>query len=237
MATSRVLLVDERRLLTSGLAHLLRDHPLISEVQVLQDRAALPAALNGLWDVVVCSEQFAESVLAQKRSQTRVLALLHDPDVTRVAALLRLGASGVCTSEDEVEDVAQAIAQVARWEVRLPMRLVAGVLEELQQQQTEADTSREILSRLTDRERDVLEGLGRGQGRTEIGRELGLSPNTVRTHVQHLLRKIELHSQLEAAAFARALTASLAAPNEPSSARVVDLNASRSPRDPQPADH
>jgi DNA-binding CsgD family transcriptional regulator len=86
-----------------------------------------------------------------------------------------------------------------------------------------------VLAQLTERERDVLLSLGAGRGRAEIGRDLGLSPHTVRTHVQHHLRKLSLHSQLEAGAFARELTAALAplprAEADPS--KVIDLRSRR----------
>ncbi len=233
VSTSRVLLVDERRLLAGGLAQLLREHPFVAEAQVLQDRTALASAMTGGWDVVLCSEPYAGPVLRLAGPQTRVLVLVQDPDVPRVAALLRRGAAGVCSPEDGLEDVAQAVAQAARWEMRLPTHLVAGVLEELQRLQVLADGAHEVLGRLTERERDVLLGLGQGNGRTEIGRELGLSTNTVRTHVQHVLRKLGLHSQLEASAYARDLMAALAEPSDVPGALVLDLDVPRPGRDPR----
>jgi DNA-binding NarL/FixJ family response regulator len=44
--------------------------------------------------------------------------------------------------------------------------------------------------------------LGRGWSNAQIGRELYISPHTVRTHVQNILQKLEMHSKLEAATFA-----------------------------------
>jgi RNA polymerase sigma factor (sigma-70 family) len=59
-----------------------------------------------------------------------------------------------------------------------------------------------LLNRLSPREREVLALLGRGWSNAQIGRELSISPHTVRTHIQNILQKLEMHSKLEAATFA-----------------------------------
>lgn len=55
---------------------------------------------------------------------------------------------------------------------------------------------------LTDREREVLEGLARGDSTQSLAVELGVSVATVRTHIQSLLSKLGVHSRVEAVAFA-----------------------------------
>jgi RNA polymerase sigma factor (sigma-70 family) len=55
------------------------------------------------------------------------------------------------------------------------------------------------LNRLSPREKEVLALLGRGWSNAQIGRELFISPHTVRTHVQNILQKLEMHARLEAA--------------------------------------
>jgi RNA polymerase sigma factor (sigma-70 family) len=58
------------------------------------------------------------------------------------------------------------------------------------------------LNRLSPREREVLALLGRGWRTAQIGRELYISPHTVRTHIQNILQKLEMHTRLEAATLA-----------------------------------
>jgi DNA-binding NarL/FixJ family response regulator len=55
---------------------------------------------------------------------------------------------------------------------------------------------------LTERERDVLRGLAAGLSTREIAAQLGITVNTVRTHVQHLMPKLGVHTRLHAAAIA-----------------------------------
>ncbi len=59
------------------------------------------------------------------------------------------------------------------------------------------------MERLTERERQVLAGLVVGDGNGQLARRLGISPETARTHIQHILRKLGVHSRLEAAALGR----------------------------------
>jgi two-component system, NarL family, nitrate/nitrite response regulator NarL len=59
-----------------------------------------------------------------------------------------------------------------------------------------------LAGQLTARELEVLEILVQGGSNSAVARELGLSPNTVRTHVQSILSKLQVKSRLEAAAFA-----------------------------------
>ncbi len=226
MSASRVLVVDERRMLAVGLSLVIEDRPSVGEARVLQDLSSLPVALSGGWDVVVTSETYAAQVLRLAPSVSRVIVVVQHPDVPALARLLRQGAAGVCTSADLPVDVAAAVEQVASGEMRLPGHLVHDVLTELQRLRERARDADEVLALLTEREREVLSGLGQGRGRSEIARDLGLSPHTVRTHVQHLLRKLELHSQMEAAAFARELITALAPTPRTTDERqvVIDLD-------------
>jgi two-component system, NarL family, nitrate/nitrite response regulator NarL len=59
-----------------------------------------------------------------------------------------------------------------------------------------------LVKQLTDRERQVLQLLAEGSSGVQIAARLAISPNTVRTHVQSILTKLQVHSRLEAAAFA-----------------------------------
>ena len=59
------------------------------------------------------------------------------------------------------------------------------------------------LPQLTDRERQILALLSTGASNQVIGGQLGISPHTVRTHVQNLLGKLDVDSRLAAAAQAR----------------------------------
>jgi two-component system nitrate/nitrite response regulator NarL len=62
--------------------------------------------------------------------------------------------------------------------------------------------ARMLAEQLTAREREVLSLLVQGVSGDRLSQRLGISPNTVRTHVQSILTKLQVHSRLEAATFA-----------------------------------
>ncbi|MDP9182552.1 MAG: response regulator transcription factor [Actinomycetota bacterium] len=232
MVPCRVLVLDERRLLAAGLAHVLELRSDVAQVRVAQEFASLPAVLADGWDVVVTSAGLAEEVLRLASPDKRVLVIVQVPDVPQIARLLARGAAGICTPADVPGQIADAVQQVAAGEMRLPATLTVEVLQELYRLRARALDAEVVLAQLSDREREVLNELGEGRGRAEMGRALGLSPNTVRTHVQHLLRKLSLHSQQEAAAFARELEAARAPlqPHYEESSVVIDLTARKASR-------
>jgi DNA-binding NarL/FixJ family response regulator len=223
-----VLIADERRLLATSLAHVLDVRADGTQTQVLTDVVGLAAVARTGWDVVVCSEQLAGHVLRLLGRSARVLVLVQHVEVRSVALLLREGAAGICTWTDHPDDVANAVEEVARGGLRLPPDVVHDVLADLRQLSALAAQSEQVLSSLTEREREVLLALSQGLGRSDIATRLGLSPNTVRTHVHNLMRKLSVHSQVAAGAQARDLFAALPAGYGPG--QVIDLTPRREDR-------
>jgi DNA-binding NarL/FixJ family response regulator len=95
----------------------------------------------------------------------------------------------------------RAILGAVRGESWIPPRLLTGVLEEFRSRRAELDHDYRV-QRLTQREREVLRYMMAGFGRARIAEELILSINTVRTHAQNILWKLEVHSSLEAVSVA-----------------------------------
>ncbi|MFD0327706.1 response regulator transcription factor [Streptacidiphilus monticola] len=87
----------------------------------------------------------------------------------------------------------------------MPPLLLTRVVAELVARRDEDDEGAERLASLTVREREVLGCLCAGMSRPEIGRHLFLSTNTVRTHVQNLMVKLDVHSSVAAVALAHRL--------------------------------
>jgi two-component system nitrate/nitrite response regulator NarL len=59
-----------------------------------------------------------------------------------------------------------------------------------------------VLDQLSPREQDILRGIARGQSNKEIARALGIAETTVKIHVQHVLRKLDVSSRVHAAVIA-----------------------------------
>ncbi len=104
---------------------------------------------------------------------------------------------------DSAESLVEAIRAVADGQTRVPGRLLTTVCASLPARGTgEADDDTAI-RRLSERELDVLRCLVDGLCRKEIALRLGIAANTVRSHVQSILHKFEVHSTLTAVAVAR----------------------------------
>ena len=65
-----------------------------------------------------------------------------------------------------------------------------------------APTGQSLADELTDREREVLALLAQGLNTNDIAKSLSISSSTVRNHVQNILNKLQVHSRLEAVAYA-----------------------------------
>jgi DNA-binding NarL/FixJ family response regulator len=91
-----------------------------------------------------------------------------------------------------------------RNETHMPPAALTGALRRLAgEPDRDASAGGDAVGRLTPRERDVLQAMLQGRSRSEIARWLGMSPNTVRTHVQHILRAMNVDSAAAAVALAR----------------------------------
>ena len=127
--------------------------------------------------------------------------------------LVKAGARGWLPKSAPLAELSRVVEQVAAGQWWLPRELMGQVVQELDQQAEAAVAER--LDALTYRERQVLAAMAEGLSRAEIARRLRLSVNTVRTHVQHLLAKLEVHTSLEAVALALREGVGIAGPPHP----------------------
>jgi DNA-binding NarL/FixJ family response regulator len=129
---------------------------------------------------------------------TKVVALTALEDDATMQDALRSGFHGYLTKNSEPEKFRRALESVSDGQVVFQHRVGrAGVFGE------NDSTEAELLARqLTPREIEVLQLLAEGAASPVIAERLAVSPNTVRTHVQGILTKLQVHSRLEAAAFA-----------------------------------
>jgi DNA-binding NarL/FixJ family response regulator len=104
---------------------------------------------------------------------------------------VRAGATGVVYRDTALEQLPHALAAVLAGETAIPRRLLPALLAELRIPRPRLAAKREQV-RLTQREREVLDGLVDGMTTRDIAAELFVAPVTVRTHVCALLRKLGL---------------------------------------------
>ena len=130
---------------------------------------------------------------------TKVVAVTALDDARVAKEAVRLGFSGYIMKETPVPRFVAAVLAAMDGQVVVPHRIAARVAGARSRREREAGI---LGDQLTPREYDVLELLVEGVGSETVAARLGISPNTVRTHIQSILTKLQVHSRLEAAAFA-----------------------------------
>lgn len=139
------------------------------------------------------------ATLAELGSATDVLVLAGSPDSGTMAELIARGAAGYVSCGHDVPGLLLTIDCAMRGDILLSR----GSFNELIQRPVtapppEPEALRMYLS-LTRRERDVLGLLAEGLHPHAIANELGITSNTARTHIQHVIQKLGVHSAVEAA--------------------------------------
>jgi len=132
-----------------------------------------------------------------------IVVVTATADDDRVCEAMQMGVRGWAAKQGAIEAVLMAVRGAARGETHLPPALLTRVLVFLSERGRSSTPEADAIALLTARELDVLRCLMEGLSRNELGALLHVSPNTVRTHVQSILHKLNVHSALTAVAFAR----------------------------------
>ena len=132
----------------------------------------------------------------ESRPGVPVLVISAASDYSSVVRTLEAGASGFLIKDQAMSDLVSGVRAVHRGERALAPQLVATLMTRLTGNAPAKFT-------LTRREIDVLRLLADGASTLELSRELGLTVNTVRNHVQSAIRRLGAHSKLEAVSIAK----------------------------------
>jgi DNA-binding NarL/FixJ family response regulator len=209
----RILLVDDHRVFAEALAALLEAEPGIDDVRVASSldsaRAMIVAAHPDLilLDLTLVDESgldlLRDPTIAGHRPDVVILSGSNDPG--RIIDALDAGAQGWLSKDTRVDALLDAVWQVLHGYMYLSPENLRPVLERLLANVHNRRSFGGFVDELTPRELEVLRCLVAGMTRAEVAQHLFVSTNTVRTHVQSLLRQSDQHSTLALVAMARAL--------------------------------
>jgi two-component system response regulator DesR len=130
--------------------------------------------------------------VSRSSPDTKVILYTAFGDRALLTEALDAGVRGFVLKEAPLDDLVRAVEMVAGGAVYVDP-VLAGVL---------ASVESEKMPQLTKREREVLRALSDGLTNEQIGKQLFLSPETVRTHVQKAMRKLEADTRTQAVALA-----------------------------------
>ncbi|MEW6059499.1 MAG: response regulator transcription factor [Actinomycetota bacterium] len=202
----RVLIVDDQRTFGEALQFALGREKDLTIVDVVTDGSAAVEAVSELkpdvvlMDVALPGMNGIEATRRIKDAEpgARVLILSGYEDELLLARAVQAGASGLLRKTKAVVDVGEAVRQVHRGEPLHERHEIEGALRRLRHRRDQDATSEGRLSRLTPRELQILQQMAAGKAPDRIAEDLGVSPNTLRTHTQNIITKLGVHSKLEA---------------------------------------
>jgi DNA-binding NarL/FixJ family response regulator len=206
--TIRVLVADDQSMVRAGFRMLLSSQ---------QDIEVVAEASNGL-EAVDKATRFRPTVVLMDirmpeldglQATRRILAADHTARILILTTFdldeyvyeaLRVGASGFVLKDDPPEQLLDAIRIVAGGDALLSPTITKRVIKQFARIPRPAPP-REVED-LTERELDVFRLIARGLSNAEIGQELYISDTTVKTHITHILQKLNLRDRVQAVVLA-----------------------------------
>jgi DNA-binding NarL/FixJ family response regulator len=204
----RVLVADDQSMVRAGFRMLLSGEPDIDVVAEASngleavDKAARFDPTVVLMDIRMPELDGLEATrrILSADADARVLILTTFDLDEYIYEALRAGASGFVLKDDPPEQLLAAIRTIAQGDALLSPAVTKRVIEQFTR--TSRATPPKALDELTERELDVFRLIARGLSNAEIARELYISDTTVKTHITHILQKLDLRDRVQAVVLA-----------------------------------
>ncbi len=203
----RLLVIDDHPLFRKAILQLVNmtgDFEVVGEASNGRDGLELAQNLQPdmiLLDLNMKEMNGIEVLKAIKASglDSRVVMLTVSDEEGDLIGALRAGADGYLLKEMEPEDLFAKLKDAAAGQVTLTQRLTRLLAHSLREDGKPKDPSQ---AGLTEQESRILDQIALGKSNKLIARELNIADGTVKVHVKHLLRKLNLRSRVEAAVWA-----------------------------------
>jgi two-component system nitrate/nitrite response regulator NarL len=217
----RILVVDDHTLFRRGLMALLARDPRLNVVGDAADAGQAQRKAQELQPDLILLDNHLPGVngvdalpaLREVAPSARILMLTVSEDEQDLAAALRGGAAGYLLKTIEGDDLTLAIQRAMQGESIIAPEMMSKLVAAYRGASAGGAAAPTIpieplsatelsIASLSPRERDILRGISRGASNKEIAREHGIAEATVKIHVQHVLRKLDVSSRVHAAVIA-----------------------------------
>jgi two-component system nitrate/nitrite response regulator NarL len=201
----KVVLVDDQNLCRSGLTELLSNCYGFAVLGATGTIDGLRTLLQEDPDLLIMDLRMKpldglamlEEVRKEGCSIPAVILTMSDSE-SDLANAIRAGVRGYLLKDMAPEEVVDAIRRVAGGELVVAPTMTIKMIEMLRGDQS-GEEPKNSLKLLTDREREILQLLSRGESNKAIAQTLSISYDTVKQHVRHILTKLNLSSRVKAA--------------------------------------
>lgn len=214
----RLLVVDDHTLFRRGLTALLSQDDrfeIVGEAgDVSEALRVLPAACP---DVVLLDNHLpgvrgvdAIPSFRAGHPELRVMMLTVSEDEDDLAKALQAGAEGYLLKTSESDQLCDAIVKVSEGQSMISPQMMSKLVAAVRGQSLAPPKAAEVpepqaIDKLSPREREILVLIARGQSNKLIARELAIAETTVKIHVQHIFKKLDLASRVQVAVYATSL--------------------------------
>lgn len=220
MTPLRLLIVDDHNLFRRGLIALFSDDDRFAIAGEAADAAhAIRLCTTLLPDVVLLDNHLPgvtgiEAIAALKEAtpHSKILMLTVSEDEQLLAQALRQGADGYLLKTINIDDLADSILKVAEGESVISPEMTSKLVSVIRSAHastnanakvsTASESNAGLLEQLSPREREILREIAKGASNKEIARTCDIAETTVKIHVQHILRKLNVSSRVQAAVVA-----------------------------------
>ena len=205
----RVLLIDDHALFRIGLQELLQRRGIDVLAAEGDCEEGIRLARDQRPDVILLDMRMPQmsgtEVLRRLREaelDMPIVMLTTSRDEKDLIDSLQKGAQGYLLKDMEPNELITALHDIVAGKTVVAPELTDVLAKVVQGEVAEAPMVQTLFSALTPREREILCHLAEGQSNKVIARNLGISDGTVKLHVKAILRKLEVHSRVEAAVIA-----------------------------------
>jgi DNA-binding NarL/FixJ family response regulator len=208
MSTLKILIADDHDVVRKGLRMLIEEHPgweVCGEAR--SGREAVEKAIQLTPDVTVIDVSMpdlngleATRQIRKACPKTEVLVITHHDSDEMAAEVLDAGARGYVLKSDSDKDLVHAVETLSQHKPFFTSRITEILLDNRGSGVT--DPAESLRSRLTMREREILQLLAEGKTAKEVASILGIAVKTSDTHRTNIMRKLNVHSVAELVRYA-----------------------------------